>query len=460
MLQISEALREMQNQLLGYTQDPLRSSDSAPTLPNLARTVERLEKTIGAGAVPKPPLDPEMVWEKWSTERFAPEVLNRAEWRTLCTSSETALRPQLISRLKRNREPLSRLSNILGLAYAYFFAWRPESVANDVEKIIRQALDGSFGSSRNAVIVCWRSNRFLFSVEAASRIGELALEQHRPLREVADQLFVDANSQLYSRAVEDAALKETKAILARQASLREDEVCRRLDWAMANLYGSELQATIYRNCIGQLVTSSLPERFQSVRRILLRNIYEDKRLRDPRLTDAAPNWRSMPKSSRETVLSWLAEDTLQFFFNTIVPQNDENRRRADFWLRYVRKYNNVRDFQVAVSREDVWKVEHSRASIIPSYARVDATGNASSAFLMAFEGHGERYVIVEFSETGNAACIYTKAAFEQSGATFRSQRYSMSALKNTATRIDSIIHHVGTWERNAAEKLRKLGITA
>jgi EH_Signature domain len=460
MLQVAEALRGMQLQLTATRQDSLLTVDPARKLVNLTKALERLEKTIGSGSIPKPPYDPETVWIKWENEKFSPESLNKAEWRTLCSSSATALRPQLISCLKRHPEPLQRLSNLIGVAYAYFLSWRDKNIAPDVEKIIWRELDGNLRSSRNRVITSWQTHRFLFTPEAASRIADLALERRRPLREIAGQLFIDANSQLYTRAIEAAANRATAAMVAKQSSVKEEDVCAKLEWVVTNLFGSELPADVYRDCIGQLITSYLPQRFGSFRKILLRDIYDDKRLRDPRLTDAAPNWRAMPQAAKETVLSWLAENTLQFFFDTIVPKNDENRRRAEFWLRYVRKYNNIRDFQVAVSHEDVRKVERSQASIIPTYAKVDSSVGASSAFLMAFEGHGERYIVVEFSETGNAACIYRKSTFERVGVSLRSRSFKMSDLKNTGTRIASINHHTGFWENGAAEKLRSFGITA
>ncbi len=45
---------------------------------------------------------------------------------------------------------------------------------------------------------------------------------------------------------------------------------------------------------------------------------------------------------------------------------------------------------------------------------------------MAIEGwSGKDYVIIEFSETGNAAYIYERKVFESSGAKLRSNSFDM-----------------------------------
>ena len=82
-----------------------------------------------------------------------------------------------------------------------------------------------------------------------------------------------------------------------------------------------------------------------------------KRLGDPRVRESSLNWRSMAPEAAQRYLSWLARDSIIFFFNTILPNNSENRRRKDFWLRY---HDRIKDFQVAVSEADLWKVKASQ----------------------------------------------------------------------------------------------------
>ena len=161
--------------------------------------------------------------------------------------------------------------------------------------------------------------------------------------------------------------------------------------------------------------------FQSA---LVSLVHADERLGDPRLAYCAPNWRTVLSEAREKFLAWLAKDTLQFFFDTLVPRNDRNRRRAEFWLEYAKKQGKIKDFQVAVSEDDRPKIRASRAKTIPTYSTI--SGGKASAFLMVFEGYGTDYVVIEFSETGHAAYIYALKVFEASGATMRSNSFDLN----------------------------------
>ena len=70
---------------------------------------------------------------------------------------------------------------------------------------------------------------------------------------------------------------------------------------------------------------------------------------------------------------------------------------------------------------------------------------------MRFQGYGGDYVVVEFSEKGNAAYIFRAADFEGRRVTMRTPRFDLKAhLKfDDAHRI----LHIHDWEPKAAYKL-------
>jgi hypothetical protein len=76
---------------------------------------------------------------------------------------------------------------------------------------------------------------------------------------------------------------------------------------------------------------------------------------------------------------------------------------------------------------------------------------------MRFKGHGTDYIIVEFSETGNAAYIYDRATFESKSVNLRSPQFQLNRhLKHE--RWPHRILHVTGWEFSARQKLAELGI--
>ena len=84
----------------------------------------------------------------------------------------------------------------------------------------------------------------------------------------------------------------------------------------------------------------------------------------------------------------------------------------------------LRDFQVAVSEADVWKVKASQKNAeLLYYSHV--AHPTTSAFMMKFEGYGGHFLVVEFSEKGNAAYIFRFDAFEAQGVTLRTHRFEL-----------------------------------
>lgn len=81
---------------------------------------------------------------------------------------------------------------------------------------------------------------------------------------------------------------------------------------------------------------------------------------------------------------------------------------------------------------------------------------------MIFEGYGMEYVVIEFSETGNAAYIYPRKAFEARGITLRSNSFVLNDdLKRVRFAEDRIWHRINTierWETKARRQLAELGI--
>lgn len=76
---------------------------------------------------------------------------------------------------------------------------------------------------------------------------------------------------------------------------------------------------------------------------------------------------------------------------------------------------------------------------------------------MQFVGHGKDYVIVEFSETGNAAYIYERSAFEGTNVNLRTSSFQMNRHLKHNGKLGRIIHN-GGWETGAKYQLAELGI--
>jgi hypothetical protein len=228
---------------------------------------------------------------------------------------------------------------------------------------------------------------------------------------------------------------------------------RYLEWMIKDVLAETVNSGALHTAVSSLILSQSAEKSESFQQTLRSYVQSCPRLGDPRLRQCAPNWRDMDPEAAQRFLSWLAKENILFFFNTILPRNDENRRRADFWLRY---HKQIRDFQVAISEQDYWKLKANKSTAgLPLHSRVSQS--STSAFLMKFQGYGTEFIIAEFSETGNAAYIYDRAAFESKNVNLRTPFFQLNRHLKHDGRKDRILH-LGTWESPARQKLAELGI--
>jgi hypothetical protein len=411
----------------------------------LGNTLEKFRQSGATIKVDRPKLDVRKVWNSFAAASFECDSLNELEFRALCSSEETALRPEFIRALEQVPEKLKRPRCLYGLVNNYFALWREMPQPDLVERLLRTAFE-SYGG-RNPVVREWSLHKSLFSDQAAMSLAEAICVRQDSVDEVLKTYCVSPLTKLGLKTRSSAAL--TSGQRFRQLEVTQDEkwCLGYLQWVTERILSDLTSADAFYATIGQLILSLSAKRSDAFRRALRIYIQHHKRLGDPRLRESSPNWRSMVPEASQRYLSWLARDSILFFFNTILPNTNENRRRKDFWLRY---HDAIKDFQVAVSEEDLWKLKSGiKSSDQIAYSRVDHP--TTSAFLMQFEGYGTKYLIVEFSETGNAAYIFKLADFERRRVSLRSPRFDLK--KHLKFDKERRILHVSNWEAAAASML-------
>ena len=462
MIQLREELqrltldiRELKDTLLSGAVDP------APYLRHLGRTVEALEAKSEKVASPRPPLDAEEVWARWRAAGYDLARLDAREVRTLCVSPKTAMRPRLVSALTATPDALKRWINFSGFVQAYFAQWRSMEEPQATETLILAMLGKGRIARNSKMLQQWRNSPFLFSPEASRRLGEIIIRNRKSVKQSCSEYLIESSAALSVQAHEQATAAAVRDLVQRDIRIGQETALKELQWISTNLLTTALSAEGYRKAMGSLIVSRLAEGMPLFQSALVGLVHADERLGDPRLAYCASNWRTMLPEAKERFLAWLAKETLQFFFDTLVPRNDLNRRRAEFWLQYAKKHGRIKDFQVAVSDEDLPKIRASRSPTKPRYSGI--RGSKASAFLMVFEGWNHKeYVVIEFSQPPNAAYIYERDVFETSGATLRSNTFDMSGdLKRMSDAHDRIIHFpepLRGWETKAGRMLAEVGI--
>ena len=419
----------------------------------LSRAVDKLREKRTVIKLDRPKLNVEAVWSRFASSRHDLGVLDALQFRTLCSAEQTALRPEFIAALAKHPEKLKRSRCLYGMVNSYFAEWRTMQNPRTVEGLLISAFANH--SVKNPVVQKWlaSASRALFSERAAAFLSEEICSGQKAVDEVLREHYVGPLTKL-GLAVRASAARSGCEYLRRVEGLRENEwSLRYLQWMTEKVLSDLTLPDAFSEAISSLILSESAKRSETFQRSLRFYIQNHKRLGDPRVRESSLNWRLIAPEAAQRYLSWLARDSIIFFFNTILPNNSENQRRKDFWLRY---HDRIKDFQVALSEADVWKVKASQQGTdLLYYSRV--AHPTTSAFLMKFEGYGGQFLVIEFSEKGNAAYLYNIAAFESKRLTLRTPRFE---LKNHLKFDDThrIIHN-GDWERKAAYKLSwELGI--
>lgn len=393
----------------------------------------------------RPKVEIRTILAKFAAADYDLDVLDGQEFRALCCTEETAVQPEFVAALEKAPERLKNARCVFGLVTAYFALWRTITNPERLERLLRNRLDADAG--KNLILRKWRSSPELFRASADDFLARAICKVPDTVEDVLKQYIIAPVSKL------GLAVRAKTAEVACQSfrtgeRAHDEQVCVEfLKWMTESVLSDLVPMEVFADAISCLIESNAAVRWDSFQNLLKPYVLKHKRLGDPRTREGALNWRFMSADANRRYLSWLARDSINFFFNTILPNTNENRSRRDFWLQY---HDRIKDFQVAVSEADARKVKaNQHKSDLLYHSRIDHP--TTSAFMMQFEGWGTDYIVIEFSESGNAAYIYKRGDLEARNLSLRTPRFAaLNRLKFDQTH--RFFHNVG-WEARTRYRL-------
>lgn len=120
---------------------------------------------------------------------------------------------------------------------------------------------------------------------------------------------------------------------------------------------------------------------------------------NPWLPSNEMRWGGVVPKAREMVAEWLKREFIEAFFTKLAEDGVGDRRRANFWLRYVKSMGNV---QFALGARALHSSDRDfvalRQKMKGLYTELKATDSSNNAFVMTMGS----LVAVEFGGMGNA----------------------------------------------------------
>jgi len=422
--------------------------DAARLLRPMAERVKALLADRDIAALPPRTDQVKAARAEWKQCRGRIETLSGRTIRVLCTDGDTALTPEFVraigahpdlARKKRWLEPLVR---------SYLGHWRRMEAPAALEALLRTRVNEYAGQSP-FLGQAKAATRWLFSPEAADRLGKEAVRRRQSALGFAKPLTIAITAGVIEHAC-NAAVQAWVAELKEQASDSTSAgAIAFTDYLFDILFKeSPIPAKSKASAVSALVCSPAADRDEAVRDNIKRILLSHPEFGDPRLPAHAAHWALCTEAARARLTSWLARRDLHFFFEAVIT-NDTQGRKA-FWLKYV---DSVVNSSVALSASDSHRLwaRLRKEALVP--ARTDS--QTASAFIMQFRGHG-KFVVVEFSESGNAAYIHDLAAFLEGDRSINQRRFAISSdLKRPP--VERFVHREG-WESRASSFMARMGV--
>jgi EH_Signature domain len=120
---------------------------------------------------------------------------------------------------------------------------------------------------------------------------------------------------------------------------------------------------------------------------------------NPWLPSNETRWGGVVPAAREIVAEWLKREFIEAFFTKLAEDGVGDRRRANFWLRYVKSMGNI---QFALGARALHSKDRDfealRKKMNGLYIELKTTDSSNNAFIMTLGN----LVAVEFGSMGNA----------------------------------------------------------
>ncbi len=408
-------------------------------------TIQSMQEKLGKTPSLKTVLSAEEVWLKFTVCNFDMDQLSRLEIRTLLSSENHAFREEILRGLESSPQVFARFRLLYCFASQYFVLWRPKDGAQRIETMILSAMQANIFA--HPIAKKWATHKHLFSPKAAATLAEKTCAERLSAFQLTDEFGIGRHTNLCLEVGGEAASLAANTFRGLDSKFSEEESLQFLRWVTEKLLTEQTLLDPKSKLVGSLILSQSAQKSPHFRKALLVYILSEPRIGDPRIVKNTANWRFIEEKARARVISWLADESIRFFFDIVLPKHHENQRRKDFWLKYVDK---VMDFQIALSFADLQKI-NSKANL-PQYLTYSKTDNdLISAFLMRFNGYYQKSItVVEFSKTGNAAYIYEDAAYKIN---FNKKDYRIYSELKAKEMVGARIIHNGDWEAKAANNL-------
>jgi len=396
-------------------------------------------------------------WEMTKSSQNYKEGLTRREFLTLCGMSEVVREPEFLDLLEEWDEKFTNMAIPLLLSSLHQ-TWGENPYQGNICYFLNRHLSKYNGN--RGYLELWSKNKELYlSEEGIKEFAWVLKNEKYSLSQLANQYQLPSSSSLFMDLIRKEALRE----MIRE--LKTTSTYAKSSWDY--LFEQLIQKHDYPE-LSELIRIADRYADRDAEEFLKQWFLELDRFGDPRIYNG--NWDSkIDSNARDIFIRWLSKEDLTFFFDLILKKGEDEHGRREFWLQYI---SDVVTSRVILSDED-W---NRNRQILSEMKEANKTMPArmhdpTSTFIM----QTKKFVIIEFSEKGNACYIYSKDDLHKSLVSTLSSLYDrkkviaksdltrpyLPLLTNNDAQFDAlsirVIHNSG-WQRRLKSWLEIKGI--
>lgn len=370
--------------------------------------------------------------------------LTQRNVRMLCSDGSMLRVAVFANYIQKNAEHLSPRT-IRTLVPTMHNEWNVGSTTHDLIRAAALSWIQQYVGKDKTLLLWKSSSEKLLSPAGPTLIGKQVVEKLEDSRAVLERYRLKTGMSMFAVAANDAALAQLCNIVGTSQQPRHDMWQFLLERLLRD---GLLSRTAKEKAVYHLImTLRLKDEssWGQTKEDLKTFVLTSKEFGDPRLNPE--RWTKAPSEVVDTLIAWLSEEDIEFFFNLIITFDPHGRKK--YWLQFV---PHIKCSRVAVSATDetnhYLKLKEWRRKG-RDFAKV--SGEAS-AFILDFGS----FVAVEFSKVNNACFIFDKQSFARAVGSLYSKSFDVGALKSP--RYWHRQPHHTNWQSDLTSVLAGIGL--
>ena len=387
----------------------------------------------------------EKILNKWNTFIYSKNKeinFSVKDVEVLSFESEVLLHEEFWGILIETKNITSKI--IIGLLYSSYKNWNTIGLQDSILSIIQNLIYNYSGD--NKIIQLWKNNlKYILSSETPRLIARDCAYFNISIHDISKKYSLSLSNTEIEVIIIEKILQEKLLKYEKEKNISIEDAKKIInEITTVKLYKEK--SNIYYSLLIKVIDAARTDK-NLLKDILKEHLLFNIDYKDPRKNPE--KWLNFDEDAKLIFIAWLNEEDIKIFFDIFIDYDPHGRK--NFWLNYAKHVSNTQIIQAPNLYQNI---KHKQ-QIVELEAKGQSFPSLMDGQTNAFILYFKDFIVVEFSESGNACYIYKKQDFKQFNP--NKQRFYIGELKNKSNAISVVTHHT-KWQHNLRNWLTQRGI--